>query len=141
MNSHKNVKKAGMDNCKYCGKPFTKKHYNEKYCSDECRKLSKKELDKTYKTRKTTTVKCAYCGEIFQQEHANEKYCSDRCRESAKLEQVADAAYRHYHKYKWRGGNRTWGVGTSGLGGHRQGNFEDEKEKINNEFRRIGLSC
>lgn len=23
--------------CAYCGKPFTKKHNREKYCSDECR--------------------------------------------------------------------------------------------------------
>lgn len=127
--------------CKYCGREFSKNHYNEKYCSDECRKFSKKELDKTYKTRKTKKVKCKYCGQMFQQSHANQKYCSSECRSSAKLEQCADAAFRYYHKYKWRGGNRTWGVGTGGLSGHARDDFDDEKAKIDNEYRRIGLTA
>jgi len=126
--------------CKYCGREFSKNHYNEKYCSDECRKFSKKELDKKYKTRKTKEIKCHYCGELFHQTHGNEKYCSQHCKDAAKTEQNCDAAYRHYHRYKWRGGNRTWGVGTGGLSCHRREDFDDEKVKINNEFKRIGLS-
>ena len=31
--------------CKYCGKPYTKTHNRQVYCSDECRTNAKKEQD------------------------------------------------------------------------------------------------
>lgn len=32
--------------CAYCGKIFKKKHFNEKYCSIECRKNSRQEQNR-----------------------------------------------------------------------------------------------
>ena len=34
--------------CAYCGKPFTKTHNRQVYCSDECRNNSRKEKRRKY---------------------------------------------------------------------------------------------
>ena len=60
MKENKNVKvreKLGSTViCKHCGKPFTKKHRIEYYCSDECRHevdlIQWRERSKRYRARK-----------------------------------------------------------------------------------------
>ena len=34
--------------CSYCGKPFTKKHNRQTYCSDACRNNARQEKKRTY---------------------------------------------------------------------------------------------
>ena len=35
-----------MSKCHYCGREYEKKHFNSKYCSDECRRNAKREQDR-----------------------------------------------------------------------------------------------
>lgn len=67
--------------CKQCGKEFVKKHYNEKYCSEECRKQHLAEYHRKYNGNRNNGLvygKCCVCGaEIYGR--TNKKYCSDIC--------------------------------------------------------------
>ena len=85
-------------------------------------------------------TKCAYCGKPFTKKHGNQKYCSYNCKHNAKKEQTAKARMKHYHtKQKQRGGDQAWGLGTSGLGQHRQTDHNIEYQKIQNEKKRLNL--
>lgn len=74
--------------CVVCGKSFISKAAG-KYCSDECRKKAKKEMDiaRRYFSKETKGHEeiCEICGKSFIA-HSNGKYCSDECRKKAKLE-------------------------------------------------------
>ena len=37
--------------CAYCGRPFTKHHNRQTYCSDECRDNARREKKRTYNSR------------------------------------------------------------------------------------------
>ena len=36
-----------MSKCHYCGAEYQKKHFNNKYCSDKCRRNAKREQNRT----------------------------------------------------------------------------------------------
>lgn len=136
------------DFCKICGKKFTRKYNNEKYCSSECKNIAKKQQmklisSKTYtQNKKNTSHKtsiCKYCGKPFIKQHGNQKYCSKKCAHNRKLEQNADARMRSYHKNKQRGGDKIYGLGSGGLGAHRHKSFKLELQKIENEMHRLKI--
>ena len=43
--------------CKYCGKPFNKKHNREMYCSKECRKYALREQKARYQAKRRLRIK------------------------------------------------------------------------------------
>lgn len=43
--------------CKYCGKPFTKRHNREMYCSDDCRKNALREQKARYQAKRRMRIK------------------------------------------------------------------------------------
>lgn len=68
-----------IKNCLVCGKEF-ESTYGREICSDECRKIRKKEQDSkgNYRRRKGISgipeiIVCAHCGQKF--EGLNRKYC------------------------------------------------------------------
>lgn len=130
--------------CKQCGKEFTPTHGNQKYCSVECRSKAKKVLDQQYynKKQEEKTLEiavCGYCKTQFIKNHGNQIYCSEKCQYHAELENNADARMKSYHKNKKRGGDKFWGIGSSGLGPHRHEDYSLELTKIQNEMRRLNL--
>lgn len=44
----KNNNRIYIKKCHYCGKEFAATHHNQGFCSDECRKASKKEYQRRY---------------------------------------------------------------------------------------------
>ena len=66
--------------CKYCGKPFLKKHNKEMYCSDECRLKAHQDQDAEYQRRKRRRIRegviitneRAYVGTGFLSHHKRE---------------------------------------------------------------------
>ncbi len=88
---------------------------------------------------KLPKAKCQYCGKPYKKNHGNQKYCSYNCKHNAKKEQVARARMKHYHNNKQLGGDKVWGLGTSGLGQHRQEDHNIEYQKIQNEKKRLHL--
>lgn len=71
--------------CKHCGKPFTPKGRNQKFCSVECRfeyrKAHKKKSNRVY------IKECPICKKQFGATHFNQKYCSDGCFQIARSQQ------------------------------------------------------
>ena len=60
--------------CPVCGKIFSPKHLNQKYCLPECANAK----------RKTPILKqCAYCGKNFYTTSGYKIYCCTECREEA----------------------------------------------------------
>lgn len=43
--------------CKYCGKPFTKRHNREMYCSDSCRRNALREQKARYQAKRRLRIK------------------------------------------------------------------------------------
>lgn len=52
--------------CKYCGKPFLKKHNKEMYCCDECRKKAHQDQDAEYRRKRRKLINN---GEIVSNEN------------------------------------------------------------------------
>lgn len=134
--------------CKFCGKLFEKTSNSQKYCSESCKNEAKKLQDsanshKTYIRNKSLKPQipstCEYCGKQFIKTHGNQKYCSKTCSENKNREVNADARMRWYHRNKKRGGDKIYGLGSGGLGPHKQKDFKIEHEKISNELRRLKL--
>lgn len=134
--------------CKICGSEFVKTSNSQKYCSESCKMEAKKLQDshnshKTYirnKSKKPNiTATCEYCGKQFIKTHGNQKYCSKTCSDNKNRELNADARMRWYHRNKKRGGDKIYGLGSGGLGPHKQKDFTIEHEKIENELRRLKL--
>ena len=57
--------------CAICGEEFAVKTYNQKYCSDKCRRLAEGKEDKTRK--------CLNCGKEFFSFSAQRKFCCKEC--------------------------------------------------------------
>ena len=75
--------------CEVCGKEFRPINYLQKYCSDECREVSKMQ------TNNILTIKiCQQCGAEFTPESNNQKYCSS-CK--FEMDSVRNSE-RHYTK-------------------------------------------
>lgn len=69
--------------CQCCGKEFTRKTGNQRYCSKECQLKVKKEREYALarEERKLLLVpkECPTCGKIFTPKQRNQKYCSHEC--------------------------------------------------------------
>lgn len=46
-----------VSRCKYCGKPFTKNHNREMYCSDDCRLNARREQKAKYQAKRRLLIK------------------------------------------------------------------------------------
>jgi len=78
--------------CKICGKEFEPKQSNmaqQKYCSNECRVIVRKEHEKMQNEKnkakiaaRDRTKRCPICNQDFWAVK-NEKYCSEECRHKA----------------------------------------------------------
>ena len=68
--------------CKQCGKEFVQQHFNEKYCSDECRRVYLKgyyqEYFKQHRVNHIVNSTCIVCGKAISG-RSNKKYCSKQC--------------------------------------------------------------
>lgn len=135
--------------CPICGRVFVKKSNSQKYCCESCKTKAKKLQDShnshmRYRRNKSKKPKirgvCEYCGGEFIKQHGNQKYCSKSCSENKNRELNADAANKHYHHVKkLRGGDTVWGLGSGSLGAHMHSDWQVEREKIENEMRRLRL--
>ena len=50
-------KKENQTKCKYCGKPFTKRHNRQMYCSESCRTNAKREQKARYQAKRRKKIK------------------------------------------------------------------------------------
>ena len=73
--------------CKWCGKPFHK-HYNEKYCSDHCRKEALREQKAKYQRERRKKIRN---GELvsLETEYIGTGFLSARRQEDFDKEQAA----------------------------------------------------
>ena len=72
--------------CLVCGKPYTRQHVLQKYCSEKCRRRMEWNRDIKERLEKRNKVKlgrnCSECKKIFypDYEHKFAKFCSQLCR-------------------------------------------------------------
>lgn len=67
--------------CETCGRTFSPKQWNSKYCSQGC-KLEKQYQD--YQSNKISavyTLTCKTCGKSFEATRQNTLYCCSKCRD------------------------------------------------------------
>lgn len=50
-------KQENKKHCKYCGKPFTKTHNRQVYCSDKCRLNARREQKARYQAKRRKKIK------------------------------------------------------------------------------------
>ena len=70
-------KNENQTKCKYCGKPFTKRHNRQIYCSESCRTNAKREQKARYQAKRRKKYNLGSYGtsanghrkETFSQEH------------------------------------------------------------------------
>lgn len=66
--------------CEYCGKAFTPRVQNGRFCSPKCADLWWQDARKEQrKAQKKETRICEYCGKKFVPKSGNQIYCSKRC--------------------------------------------------------------
>lgn len=76
----------GWTNCCICGKAFQRKSAANKFCSDVCSKIAKRERTNAWRIehagmpREVFTKICPICGVSFRTTKKNKIYCSDDCR-------------------------------------------------------------
>ena len=79
--------------CVICGREFEAKIKWQTICSDECRKIYKREYQRKFRSSlakdiptaesgrmKSVNCGCWACGKSFERNFANERFCSDKCR-------------------------------------------------------------
>jgi hypothetical protein len=76
--------------CVQCGKSFTPKTKNQKFCSAECRKSEGREKGISFKYAKK---QCECCGKLYKPKTIEHKYCSESCRRKTERERN-----QNYHK-------------------------------------------
>ena len=86
------VKEQYVKICPICNKEFTTMNKQTKYCSDDCKKVAKKEREKNYK--KTDKYK-----EYLKNYTKSEKYKAIK-KEYAKTQAFKDSLKRYYEKKK-----------------------------------------
>ena len=91
-----------IKNCLVCGKEF-ESSYGREICSDECKKVRKKEQDNKGNYRRKTGISgvpemivCARCGQRF--EGLNRRYCPS-CSDAARI-QSQRAFYKEWYAQK-----------------------------------------
>lgn len=114
-------------------------HNREVYCCEECRDAGYN-FKRRMRRRKKPEDKikdCAYCGQPFIYEHNREIYCCPRCQKHG-YQDKDNARQKRYHKmYKWLINPKN--LGTVSLGTKPQKDPAKEREKIEQERKRIGL--
>lgn len=135
--------------CKTCGETFTPTHHRQKYCSEPCRQKARKIQNKQSKIRwrkkqnKKILIKCRWCGKHFVRDKQSKRtlFCSEKCRKEMDLKCNRDRQFKYYNR--WRNtikkDSKKIGLGTGGLGKHRRKNFEDEKNVVKREKRRLKI--
>lgn len=136
-----------MRTCKWCGNEFTpsqdKSGNPQKYCSQRCRlkgyARAKIEANIRYRRKyQGKPTKCRWCGTIFLSIHGR-YYCSNTCKKEARREQKL----RYQQKYRIRGVSDKQryfeNLGNSNLRQHRKNNFNDERNVVKSEKRRLGI--
>jgi len=87
----------------------------------------------------TRTRKCKWCGRTFRvpktREYNAVKYCCVKCSYYAYLEKHNEAQTEYMKRYKEL--LKRERLGNSGLGQHREEDFEKELEKVRKELNRI----
>lgn len=73
--------------CKLCGKEFEQTHFNQKYCSDECKTIAKKQVKQRYK-------KSQKGQEALKRWHESERFKENEKRYRAKPEAKRKAVLR-----------------------------------------------
>lgn len=75
-----------VKNCEMCGKPFTAKHKNRRFCSDACRRLAYRKQPKLHPENEDGPVlrssTCARCGKLVKVTSLydrRKKFCSSHC--------------------------------------------------------------
>ena len=75
-----------VKNCEMCGKPFTAKHKNRRFCSDACRRLAYRKQPKLHLENEDGPVlrsfTCARCGKLVKVTSLydrRKKFCSSHC--------------------------------------------------------------
>lgn len=66
--------------CGFCGKKFTPKIYNQKYCCNDCRVQKQIKEYKAVKSSAVYSLHCRVCGKTFQSSNPKTAYCSSECR-------------------------------------------------------------
>ena len=86
--------------------------------------------------------RCNWCGRIFTKSTKNKKYCSTKCRKYAREEQNRENNRNYYNRYKdtltERQKNQL-GSKNANLHGKADKDIEEEKRKIKNAMRSLGL--
>lgn len=96
----------GKIECLNCGKPFTKAHPVQKYCSAACRKRAqdKRRYYRNGKKWDIVTRTCKECGGVFRVTgHSRQKFCCEGCqrtdekrrRRANKRKVHTEPVYRH----------------------------------------------
>jgi len=87
--------------CKKCGKEFEKVYRYQRYCGDDCKDASKKEVNARWRKKHTdqtaigTKVPCKLCGKEFQKLFRFHLYCGAECSQEAN--RLNKAKYRKTH--------------------------------------------
>ena len=86
--------------------------------------------------------KCNWCGRLFTKSTKNKKYCSSNCRKYAREEQNRENNRNYYNRYKdtltERQKNQLGSKGAN-LHGKADKDIEQEKRKVKNAMRSVGL--
>lgn len=89
--------------------------------------------------------RCAYCGRPFHKNHNKNLFCSDDCALNRLREQKAEYQRKRRLLVKRKililQENQKYGLGSYGTSNcaHRKKSFEEEKESIHNEMKRLKL--
>lgn len=84
---------------------------------------------------------CEWCGKPFLAEHPATRYCSKKCKQEGYKDKTRQRQYRFYHKYgKARYKKKNPYMGTGNLGQHAREDSDVEFKKVQEEFKRIGLT-
>lgn len=76
--------------CEVCGKVFSPKQWNSKYCSPECKQENHNQNYKLQRINAVYKITCKTCGKSFKTSHQNKIYCSDECRKRKKKKLVKE---------------------------------------------------
>ena len=88
---------------------------------------------------------CQWCGKTFRvpltREYNATKYCCEMHSNFAYLEKHNKAQHEYLKRYDdlFKNSDRPFELGSIGLGGHRENDFEKEMQKIRKELKRLKL--
>lgn len=68
-----------LTSCKSCQKEFINEKISVKYCSNQCRKKSRKELSAKSREKRIQTFKCKHCQKEYQRVRERNGFCKRSC--------------------------------------------------------------